>query len=322
MGFAVASLLDIAVVVGIALVTYALWGSTAGWAAPLRVVLGVAFVVILPGYVVTAAMFPGHDRRTGAVTDQPSPSALSPVERLTLSVGLSVIVVPLLLLFLNFTGWGINPGPARLAMLSFTLVVGAVAAVRRLRLPAEQRFAVPVGRLVRTARPGASRVNVVIGVLLVLSLGVAGSALVETEDSETFTEFYLLSENETGALVADDYPSELDRNETGTVHVGLANEEGRTMNYTVVVEVQEFRSGDGERLLTSRTELDRDRVTLQPGESSRTEQQFSPPASFDGDRFRLTFLLYTGTVSETPSIDDAYRKTHIWVDVPAQEGGV
>jgi uncharacterized membrane protein len=312
----VISLLDIALVVGIALVTYLCWQYTAGWAAPLRVGLGVALVVVLPGYVVTAAMFPERDRQGGS-----TPGALSPLERFTLSVGLSVIVVPLLLLFLNFTRWGITPGPARLSVLAFTLAVGAVAAVRRLRLPPTHRFALPVGQWVRTAGSGATRVDIVIGVLLVLSVAVAGSALVQPGDSETFTEFYLLSENESGALVADDYPSERNRSENGTVHVGLRNAEGHTMNYTVVVEVQEFRSVDGERIVTSRTELDRYRTELQPGDSNRTEQQFSPPTWIEGGRFRLTFLLYTGSVAENPRIDDAYRKSYIWVDVPAREAG-
>jgi len=156
----------------------------------------------------------------------------------------------------------------------------------------------------------------------VLSVGVAGGSLAVADEGETFTEFYLLAENETGALVAGDYPTELSPNETATVHVGLGNEEARPMNYTVVVEFQGFRSVDGERIVTSRTEIDRYRTSLDPGEATRTEQQFSPPAWASGDRVRLTFLLYTGDVSENPSLDDAYRTTHIWVDVPAREDGV
>ncbi|MBX0285629.1 DUF1616 domain-containing protein [Halomicroarcula sp. F28] len=311
---ALLTLLDIAVVVGIALTTALLWQYTGALVTPLRVALGVPFVVFLPGYALTVAMFPG------SASGQSSRPSLSALERLTLSVGLSVFVVPLVVLFLNFTAWGINPTPIRLALLSVTLAASAVAVVRRLRLPPTQRFVLPVGRPLRAV--AARRVNVVIGVLLVLSVGVAGSALVQPGDSETFTEFSLLAENETGALVADDYPTEVSPNETATVHVGLGNEEGRTLNYTVVVEFQQFRSVDGERIVTSRTEVDRYRTTLGPGESSRTEQQFSPPAWASGDRVRLTFLLYTGSVSENPSLEDTYRKTHIWVDVPAQEDGV
>jgi len=321
-GAEVLSLLDVVVVVCIALTTALLWQYTGALVAPLRVALGVPFVVILPGYALTAALFPGSERQSAGPGGR---AELSPVERLTLSVGLSVAVVPLVVLFLNFTGWGINPTPVRLALLSVTLVASAVAVVRRLRLPPADRFTLPVGRSLRavsgTGAP-TRRVNVVIGVLLVLSVGVAGSSLAMADEGETFTEFYLLSENDTGTLVADDYPTTVSSNETATVHVGLGNEEARPMNYTVVVEFQQFRSVDGERIVTARTEADRYRTALDPGESSRTEQQFSPPAWASGDRVRRTFLLYTGSVTENPNLDDAYRTTHVWVDVPAREDGV
>ena len=319
------SLLDIVAVVAIALLTAALWRYTGARVTPLRVMLGVPFVLALPGYVLTAAMFPGSEGQGTGDTDQPHRRYLSPVERLTLSVGLSIAVVPLAVLFLNFTPWGIEPRAVRLSLLTVTLVGSAIAAARRLRLPLAQRFTPSVGRPLRAvsgAGAATRRVNVVIGVLLVLSVGVAGSTLATADEGETYTELYLLSENETGALVADDYPSEIRPNETATVHVGLDNEEAQRTNYTLVVEFQQFRSVDGERILTSRSELDRYQTTLGPGASSRTEQQFSPPARASGDRLRLTVLLYTGTVSEDPTLDDAYRSTHIWVDVPTREDGV
>jgi uncharacterized membrane protein len=65
---------------------------------PLRVVPAIACVLFLPGYLATSALFP----RTGD---------LSGPERLALSLGLSLAIVPLVGLALNFTPWGIRLEP-------------------------------------------------------------------------------------------------------------------------------------------------------------------------------------------------------------------
>src|SRR5574337_2061409 len=62
---------------------------------PARVVLGLPFVLFFPGYVLIAALYP---RR----------SDLDGVERVALSLGLSLAVVPLIGLVLNYTLWGIR----------------------------------------------------------------------------------------------------------------------------------------------------------------------------------------------------------------------
>ncbi|NOQ34054.1 MAG: DUF1616 domain-containing protein, partial [Methanosarcinales archaeon] len=62
---------------------------------PVRVVLGLLLVLFLPGYSLIAALFPGKDDLDG-------------IERIALSFGLSIAVVPLLGLGLNYTQYGIR----------------------------------------------------------------------------------------------------------------------------------------------------------------------------------------------------------------------
>ena len=64
----------------------------------LRIVLGLAFVLFFPGYTLIAALFPGKD-------------ALDSIERLALSFGLSIAVVPLIGLILNLYPLGHSPLP-------------------------------------------------------------------------------------------------------------------------------------------------------------------------------------------------------------------
>ncbi|QOJ79298.1 DUF1616 domain-containing protein [Infirmifilum lucidum] len=106
----------------IALSTATLLLIYSSWAHPaltiLRYVFGSLFVLYLPGYVVVEALYP-------------SEGELSPLERLALSIGLSLAIVPLLGLFLNYTPWGIRLTPVAYTLFAFILAVAVVAAYRK-----------------------------------------------------------------------------------------------------------------------------------------------------------------------------------------------
>jgi uncharacterized membrane protein len=84
----------------------------------LRYFLGTLYVLYLPGYVLVEALYP--DERD-----------LKPLERLALSIGLSLAVVPLIGLILNYTPWGIRLDPVVASLAIYTLVVSIVALVRK-----------------------------------------------------------------------------------------------------------------------------------------------------------------------------------------------
>jgi len=311
---------DLVAVGGIALGTYLAWLLPGNPLGPLRVPVGVAFVLVAPGYVVTAALFPGRGSTLPAPTGRLAPASLSHLERLVCSVGLSVVTVPLVALYLNYTKWGIDSQSVVLSLLWFVLVGGAVAAIRRFARPPSDRFRLPVenplGRLTETRR-----VNLVIAALFVCSVGVAGTALATAGGGERFTEFSLLTEDdETGELVASDYPETLATNDSAPLYIEVRNHEGRPTSYTVLAELHRFGVVDGEREFTGRTRLKRLNTTLGPGEFDRTGVRVSPPASGAGERIRVTFLLYRGEVGKQPPVGDAYRSLHVWVDVPARGG--
>jgi len=91
----------------------------------LRWVLGSVFVLFIPGYVTVEALFPkGRD--------------LDGIERLALSVGLSLALVPLIGLLLNYTPWGIRLDPIVTSLTMFTLALATVAIGRRFRLSVER----------------------------------------------------------------------------------------------------------------------------------------------------------------------------------------
>ncbi len=87
----------------------------------LRYVLGSVMVLFIPGYVAIEALYPKD-------------KDLSPLERLALSMGLSLAVVPLIGLLLNYTPWGIRLTSILASLTLYTLAVTMIAAYRKYKL--------------------------------------------------------------------------------------------------------------------------------------------------------------------------------------------
>jgi len=81
-----------------------------------RYILGSIFVLWLPGYSFIKALFPAKE--------------LDNVERIALSLGMSLALVPIAGLFLNYTPWGIRTTPITLSLLVLTIAFATVAILR------------------------------------------------------------------------------------------------------------------------------------------------------------------------------------------------
>jgi hypothetical protein len=81
-----------------------------------RYVFGGVFVLFLPGFSLIKALFGSKE--------------LDSIERLALSIGLSLALVPLAGLLLNYSPWGIRTTPVTLSLLALTLVFASAAVVR------------------------------------------------------------------------------------------------------------------------------------------------------------------------------------------------
>ncbi len=84
----------------------------------LRYVLGTLYVLYLPGFALVEALYPIE-------------GDLKPLERLALSIGLSLAVVPLIGLVLNYAPWGIRLGPVIVSLALYTLGVSLIALARK-----------------------------------------------------------------------------------------------------------------------------------------------------------------------------------------------
>jgi len=251
------------------------------FALPARVVLGLPFIFFFPGYALTTALFP---RRND----------LDPFERIALSLGLSIAVVPLIGLALDYSSWGISLNPTLAFVTLFIVLTAGAGLIRRRMLPAYEAF----GLTFDVHLPRWSQVRLAaslpgVGVVLaVVALGVAAYFVTTSRDSsETFTEFYVLGP----AGKAAGYPSRLRVGQNATVILRIVNREGRDTAHRVAVRI------DGE------TTDSIDGLLLADGDRWQKTVELTPTHA--GEDQKVEFLLYKDGESAP------FRRLHLWLSV-------
>lgn len=247
----------------------------------LRIILGIPFVLFFPGYALMTALFP---RREG----------MGGIERVALSFGLSLAVVALIGLILNYTPWGIRLESMLFSTASFILVMSFIAWVRRKRLLEEERFNIEF-RLGLPGRGGSAwdkALSVILALAIVGALGTVGYVIAMPKTGEKFTEFYILGEEGKAA----DYPKELVVGEEGRVTTGIINNESETVIYQVEVSIDGLKNNEVGG------------ISLEHGERWENEVSFMPEVA--GDNQKVEFFLYKNGEAE-PYLEPL----RLWVDV-------
>jgi uncharacterized membrane protein len=281
---------------------------------PLRIVLTLPVILFIPGYCLIAALFP----KEGDV---------DLLERILLSIGLSLAVVPLVGLGLNFTPWGIRLEPLVISLTLFTWVMIVAAHYRRAILPYEERFKMPFsaisGNILKEFfPPQGSRVSRLLSFLLTL---VAIIAIITTayviafpKDGERFSEFYILGEKQRSA----DYPEKIIAGHSYPIYIGIGNHEHRNVTYTIETWTlrTEFDTVTNTTSILSMDSLDRQSLVLSHNETMTIPYTFFVNKTGEN---RVEFLLFkenvpNSDVTGSDRINASYRDLHLWVTV--QEG--
>jgi hypothetical protein len=92
--------------------------------AYIRHILGSVFILFLPGYAFTKALFPTH------MPFQTSSEGLDSTIRAAFSIGLSLALVPVITLLLDYTPLGVRLTPILLSVLAVTLVSATIGVAR------------------------------------------------------------------------------------------------------------------------------------------------------------------------------------------------
>jgi uncharacterized membrane protein len=250
----------------------------------LRIILALPLLLFFPGYVLLAAAYPRRGR-------------LEVIERIALSFGISIVIVPVIGLILNYSPWGLALKPSICALSIFTFITSFIAWLRRRRLPESEKLSVEFHlKLPSWDVKLRNRVlQIVLACAILGAVGVAVYTLVWSKAEENFTEFYIL--NESGEI--DRYPRELNAGTTGYVKVDIINRENRQMTYNLAITL----SGEIIKEVGP--------IILRSEEKWEEEVSFTPERV--GENQKMEFLLYRDGESEP------YQLLHLWINVKEGE---
>jgi uncharacterized membrane protein len=311
-----------------------------GLPSALQFVVGIPLAVFVPGYTVLSVLFPGRPSRNAGQVSSLSGmsrtfSSLRSIqqrgvrwgERVALSFGLSIFLIPLLALVLDFstlvfdTGSLYRTGPIVATLVGFSVLCAFVGLVRRLRLPRAERFGVPVGYWVDDFIGGltGSPVDALLNIILILSVLVGAAsmtyALAVPQDGTVSTNFAVGTQDGPGGFTLD-HPRNLTAGQPQQFTVRLQNHEGEPMNYSVVVQLQRY---SGEEVLTRSTLGRFSTGTVPPNRTWQRQHAVTPTIA--EDNLQLVYLLYRGDPPANPTEENAYHSIHLAVNVSSGGGG-
>ncbi len=199
-------------------ITYLLTFST-----PLRVPLGIIFLLYLPGYALTTAIFPGRD-------------AITPIERQGIAVGLSIATLPIQAIVLRYLQF-----PFSLAS-----IIGSVSTITGLAIAYTAWKRTQLGE--QAYRPNAPSRNQTFGVIFsLIVLTSFAAAIISIDQPETFTEFYLGGEDVNVSQIF----RTASLNEALSVNLVVVNQEQQTQTYYYELWVEDSWTDQTERLIQS-----------------------------------------------------------------------
>lgn len=263
---------------------------------PLHILLGIAYVLVVPGYCLTVALFPRADQ-------------LDAVARVGISIGISVALVPVVAFLLDKLPWGIHPQPILIAEYGIIVLGMALGAWRRAYQPAGTAYLPKLGHQLapwwRSLPRRRQLISLTLGSALALVILAIFWIFLAPPSSASLTEFYILGQT----AQAQDYPRMVSPDTDSTVTVGIVNRERDTHTYRIEVWVTDGWNADQQTRVAQE-----DAISLAPGQ--RFEQPVTWRMPTAGNDQRVDLRLFRGDDTEP------YRQLHLWLDVnPSQAGG-
>lgn len=224
----------------------------------LRIILGIPFVLFLPGYMLMLVLFPGKHSVSG-------------IERIALSLALSLAIVPLIGLLLNYSPWGIRLESSLYSLSAFIIIVSLVAWLRQNKVAEGERFGLELQLAVpRWGTSLSDRVlSIILGLAVLGALAAVGYTLAVPREGQGFTEFHLL-----GPEDKPEYPQQLRAGETATVAISIVNHEGETAFYRLEVRVNGLKDREIAPIALDNDAEWRQEVSFTPRVPARQKVEF------------------------------------------------
>lgn len=284
----------------------------------IRIILGLPFVFFIPGYILIFALFPTKKTDIG----------INFIERIALSIGLSIVIVPTIGLGLNYTTTGIQLESIFLCIFLLVIGFGVLGLYRWFNLDPSDRHIIQIDIPQLKSK---SKIDSFLNILLIFSLIIITVTvtyfLITPKQKEKITEFYLLGPGEN----TTDFPRNFSTAEYYSVKIGVANHEYKTINYTIEVWLINQSEIENKTTIQNMWFLDKILITLDHTDMDIGEikKSLEYPYSFKTNKtgsFKLTFLLFKTSTNDyikdidykeiaEEKISSAYRETHLWISI-------
>jgi len=211
---------------------------------------------------------------------------------------MSLVVVTLIGLLLNFTPWGIRLYPIIVSITIFIIITSVIAWFRRYRLDDADRYSVSlnIGLRLRGSQSTLDKVVYIALVAVIVCAVIAiGYAIAVPKHGENYTEFYIL-ESVDGTI---GYPGTLEVGEEGKVMIGMVNHEQHTVTYRVDVTINNVKNNEVGPIFLEDEAKWEDEVTFIP--------------QVAGENQKVEFLLYKGG-----QVEPYIETLHLWINVEPQ----
>jgi uncharacterized membrane protein len=287
--------------------------------------VGLVFTLLIPGYVLIFALFPTRKTDKG----------IDALQRIALSFGFSIAVVPLIGFGLNYTPWGIRLESISICLTIFVLGFGAIGVYRWFKTPPDKRFILSLEIYFPTSENKIEKAFTILIIASIIIVVITVMYVIFTpKTGDHFTEFYVLTSDHKN----ERYQKNLIIGEQAAGIIGILNHEYRTINYTIEIwlinqtDIYNESTGQNQTIYTHMWFIDKiiaslnhTYINVENTQIKQWESNYSFIVNKVGS-FKLTFLLFTKPTDKymydqdynsmaTQKISSAYRELHLWINV-------
>ena len=292
----------------------------------LRIVLGLPFILFIPGYLLIFVLFPTRKTDEG----------ITVIERIALSFGLSMAFVFLIGFALNYISGNTQPESALISIFIFIIGTGAISLDRWFKTIPNERFTVSIDLSLLKPKGKLDKTLIIILIAsIIITTTLFVYVITTPRTGEKFTGIYLLGSD--GSII--NYPRTLSVGENTTIIIGVTNHEYRTISYTIEIWLINQTSLSSESANENDVDyhnawfIEKINVTLDH-QSSDNDGLWIPQWEYNysfniekvGEDFKLTFLLFTTPTEDysydkdyknimKQKINSAYKEVYLWIDV-------
>jgi uncharacterized membrane protein len=281
---------------------------------PVRNFIALPMILFIPGYSLVSSLFPDNE-------------SVSMAERLALSIGLSVVMVPMIGLGLNYTPWGVRLDPIVISLMLLTAVMVAISQYRRAILPQAQRHRIIVDGVITGIKEGflskdGSRIDRVLSFFLIIAIlsTICTTIFVIAipKEGEKFSEFFILGEGKKAAA----YPATLLSGTQYPMYIGVGNHEYKKIIYTIETHLVNisFDEKSNTSIINDMNRIDVMPVILAHNETIILPYNLTPRQTGYN---QIEFLLFNETiplmnVTGLERINASYRNLHLRVNIHSE----